>query len=365
MSTMASSAGGLSSRVNVYMVLDVPFVHRPQRAETGRKAWAAECQRVCFMPLYHTTIFSEDYPGTAFQASGAAWRFEKPSGVFHGTREELYAENERIRLERGHAPTQNYFGPGHPVFFDMEIMIRAANEQRPRQGCNLLCAAIDILHGCVVGYMNPAEDIHIRLFGTKKEQRSFFSTSGITAACRFAALASRASQSYAMHKLAFSYRSAGGMDMHPRYSQREFGVQRDPISHVRIASAITLAYSAIEEMQLEVRANRENPARLKDGSWNPVVRNELERRLLKAKIDIKDPFIWTLRGGKSPRRPRLRAEMNHRRIDDSESRFAAYVDGLASVIGHKDRDPRALPAFAFARRIATRSSMNVARRNDC
>jgi SRSO17 transposase len=29
--------------------------------------------------------------------------------------------------------------------------------------------------------------------------------------------------------------------------------------------------------------------------------------------------------------------MNHRRIDDSESRFAAYVDGLASVIGHKDR----------------------------
>ena len=30
--------------------------------------------------------------------------------------------------------------------------------------------------------------------------------------------------------------------------------------------------------------------------------------------------------------------MNHRRIDDSESRFAAYVDGLASVIGHKDRE---------------------------
>ena len=30
--------------------------------------------------------------------------------------------------------------------------------------------------------------------------------------------------------------------------------------------------------------------------------------------------------------------MDHRRIDDSESRFAAYVDGLASVIGHKDRE---------------------------
>ena len=30
--------------------------------------------------------------------------------------------------------------------------------------------------------------------------------------------------------------------------------------------------------------------------------------------------------------------MNHRRTDDSESRFAGYVEGLASVIGHKDRE---------------------------
>ena len=30
--------------------------------------------------------------------------------------------------------------------------------------------------------------------------------------------------------------------------------------------------------------------------------------------------------------------MNLRRTDDSESRFAGYVEGLASVIGHKDRE---------------------------
>ena len=30
--------------------------------------------------------------------------------------------------------------------------------------------------------------------------------------------------------------------------------------------------------------------------------------------------------------------MNHRRTDDSESRFAGYVEGLASVIGNKDRE---------------------------
>ena len=31
------------------------------------------------------------------------------------------------------------------------------------------------------------------------------------------------------------------------------------------------------------------------------------------------------------------AEMDRRRAEDSESRFAAYIEGLASVIGHKDR----------------------------
>src|ERR1700674_3235355 len=30
--------------------------------------------------------------------------------------------------------------------------------------------------------------------------------------------------------------------------------------------------------------------------------------------------------------------MNHRRTDDSESRFAGDVEGLASVIAHKDRE---------------------------
>jgi hypothetical protein len=107
------------------------------------------------MPLYHSTIFSGDHPGTAFKAAAAAWQYEKASGVFRGTRDELHAENERIRLERGHAPSQNYYGDGHPVFFDMEIMIRATTEQRARQAVILLCSAIDVLHGTAMGYEDP------------------------------------------------------------------------------------------------------------------------------------------------------------------------------------------------------------------
>ena len=39
--------------------------------------------------------------------------------------------------------------------------------------------------------------------------------------------------------------------------------------------------------------------------------------------------------------------MNHRQTDDSESRFAGYVEGLASVIGHKDLIGMAGDALEF------------------
>ncbi|MCX6640932.1 MAG: hypothetical protein NTW14_10710 [bacterium] len=56
-----------------------------------------------------------------------------------------------------------------------------------------------------------------------------------------------------------------------------------------------LAYSAIEEMGLEIRANRDRPSKI-NGKWNPVVLDDLRDRLLKAGIDINEPLIWIQRG---------------------------------------------------------------------
>jgi hypothetical protein len=36
-----------------------------------------------------------------------------------------------------------------------------------------------------------------------------------------------------------------------------------------------------------------------DGTWNPVVKEDIEKRLLKAGIDISETHIWTLRGPKT------------------------------------------------------------------
>lgn len=45
-----------------------------------------------------------------------------------------------------------------------------------------------------------------------------------------------------------------------------------------MAQAIIIFYSVIEELGLEIRANRDNPSFI-NGRWNPVIKNELENRL--------------------------------------------------------------------------------------
>jgi hypothetical protein len=79
---------------------------------------------------------------------------------------------------------------------------------------------------------------------------------------------------------ALSYQSSSPhmMDLHPGESPRRFGVQTDPIYHVYLANAVTLAYSAIEELGLEVRDNPQNPSKTPDGTWNNPLFQDLVRR---------------------------------------------------------------------------------------
>jgi hypothetical protein len=42
------------------------------------------------MPLFHTTLFSNDPPGDAFVSRGAAWSFEKEAGVYRGPPEKIH-----------------------------------------------------------------------------------------------------------------------------------------------------------------------------------------------------------------------------------------------------------------------------------
>jgi hypothetical protein len=251
--------------------------------------------------LYHTTLFSNDPPGTAFVSRGAAWSFEKEPGIYHGPPNEMHAYSMKLFEQRGHAATGNYGSDDVPVFFDMEIMIRAQKLARAQQAMNLLVSAMAALEGSITFGPEPFS-IEPRAAGTALPTTSYLSRSGLLDACVLANRASRKrSSSYALHKLALSYQSSSPhlMDLHPDESPRRFQVQSDPIYHVYLANAVTLAYSAIEELGLELRASQKNPSKMPDGAWNPSVKADLEHRLQMSGIDLSDTHIWTQRGPKT------------------------------------------------------------------
>lgn len=108
---------------------------------------------------------------------------------------------------------------------------------------------------------------------------------------------------YAIHKLASSYDTecVTPWSMHPRYGQA-FGKHTDSFaSHVGTSVAINLAYSAIEELDLGVKASGEVPRSIGKGTfvWNPKVLEPFKARLQNAGIDPEGTIDWVTRGDKS------------------------------------------------------------------
>ena len=127
------------------------------------------------------------------------------------------------------------------------------------------------------------------------------SRNNLVLGCRFAAALSRRKYlTYSAYKLTLSYKvaSAHWMEFHPRYYPKNFGVSDSPFDHVRMASAITLAYSALEELQLEPRPIGNKPVKT-DAGWDATARGDLHRRLQSAGVDIGDPLGWARRGSQT------------------------------------------------------------------
>lgn len=105
---------------------------------------------------------------------------------------------------------------------------------------------------------------------------------------------------YAIHKLAHSYEteSVTPSSMHPRFRQVFQKHSVDFSSHVGTSVAINLAYSAIEELGLGVKASTEKPRSIGQGTfvWNPEVLDPFKERLRRAGIDPERTINWVTRG---------------------------------------------------------------------
>lgn len=108
---------------------------------------------------------------------------------------------------------------------------------------------------------------------------------------------------YAIHKLAFSYEteSVTPWSMHPRYKQVFEKHTADFSAHVCTSVAINLAYSAIEELDLGVKASSEKPRSIGRETfvWNPEVLEPFKKRLWKAGIDPQRTIDWVTRGDRT------------------------------------------------------------------
>lgn len=129
--------------------------------------------------------------------------------------------------------------------------------------------------------------------------------------------------------------------------------------HLRYAYAIMIAYSIIEELQLEIRASSTKPSHLADGTWNPKVKGDLENRLTAAHIDLSEPVPWNVRGGlktlEKRRKPNAigKAEWAYGAVRDCEVDIIDAINDLSwirsKITAHKvDKDIRKLSVYDVA-----------------
>jgi hypothetical protein len=132
------------------------------------------------------------------------------------------------------------------------------------------------------------------------QEQGIIQMGSVEAACRFAAKVSRNLDGhYACLKLMLSFYdySFHPMELHPDYGHRAFVQSESPFDHVVWARAITAAYGAVEELRLEVRTKNSQPFVI-DGKWDPSCLADLEGRLQKRGINLREPQIWTVRGSR-------------------------------------------------------------------
>ena len=193
---------------------------------------------------------------------------------------------------------------GDDLFPNKEVVIHAGSWEMAQRALSLIQACMLLATG------EPAlwdPDEHIAHNDDEpewlpEERRAllagrYVSTSGFPFACSIAAKASRRlKRVYAISKYKFSVSlySVHHVDLEP-YRSQHLPVSQFPGDHVMFSYAIISAYSALEDVGLELRASAKRPSRV-NGEWNLVVREELEGRLKRSGVDLSETILWTVRG---------------------------------------------------------------------
>ena len=229
----------------------------------------------------------------------------------------LTCEGSNITAELGALSTRLGFVPpsatirridDHTSFWESapEIVIFAKNRKEAQIAANLLFASLLTIEGCSLVLENiqvtPVENAELEELPLAARSRDVF-FAGLTNLTLAAALACKLSRRrrwrYAAMKLWMSHRicSIPPIETDPARGYY-FGLERDPMAHVTFAQSIIAAYSAMEELEFEIRASSKNPSKIA-GRWNPTVLGDLRGRLEAGGVDCNEDEIWVVRGTKT------------------------------------------------------------------
>ena len=238
------------------------------------------------LKTYYTGLISWDwslYPSAPYKGKGWIINFEKSPVI---SRSGLVNYGNKTKKQK-------------------EVIINACNYSSAQNALEMINSVYMLISAepsfAEVEFVIPKDKEElIKLFPYElsRPHRCTMGTSHFPLACMIAAKASfKRSHKYALAKFRFASKlhSIFRVDIDPSHATEHLGISPFIEIHIRFAYSIVAAYSAIEEIGLEIRASVNSPSMI-DGKWNPKVKNDIEERLRRVGIDSNEKFPWDLRG---------------------------------------------------------------------
>lgn len=257
------------------------------------------------MPLYRTRLFEmvpDDAPPPPYRARG--WTAKLRPLILEANDITVGADHVLKRGHTGAVVRSVRLSKGRlKLTYAPEIVLEASSRASAQRGLNLVTAAKTLFDSdftlgqplaAIPDDRTNLEDLHPEEY--ESALNTHICTTGLAVAAQLAARVTfkRAwISSLIKYWLSLRTCSIPVIEHHPRYGDRHT-VEKDPFSHAIMAQAIVAAFSAIEELELEVKASPQKPSKV-SGAWNPVVLNDLQARLIKAGIDPSGTTSWLLR----------------------------------------------------------------------
>lgn len=279
------------------------------------------------MPIYNSGFLTDDYYN--YQPppiKGKAWRV-----IYSDVTDSYITHSVSVVDDNGKILNE---------YSAKKVLIEAPSRDRAQYASDLICAALCLKQGeySIRTKVSPLDgkidDSLMNGLDPILYTEGPVSTSNVTLACIIAAKISyRKKYQYACFKHFLSHEvfSTSIRSLDPSHWWSSKYVFNSAEFHVHAAYAIVSAYSVLEELGLEIRASQNKPSKI-NGEWNPDVKNELERRLSNAGVNLSDTILWTMRDTPTKierfRKPRIstKAPWTYFKVRDSEIEIIDAID---------------------------------------